>query len=80
MERAWDPDPSDTQYLVDYSLLLRDGVDMTPVTDRHVDGLFSVDDWVGTLTAAGFVVSLVDRPLDGDGPTDCVFVCRKAAR
>ena len=77
IEWAWDPDPSDTKYQVEYSLLLRDGATVTSVTDRHVEGLFAIAEWTSVLERAGFAVELVERPLDEDGQTDRVFLCRR---
>jgi hypothetical protein len=55
VEWTWDPDPDDTTYLVDYGFLLRtpDG-EVTMVHDRHVEGLFSRNDWLRLLADAGF--------------------------
>lgn len=77
VEWAWDPDPADSQYQVEYLLLLRDGTEVRTVTDRHVEGLFSMAEWTRILESAGYVVSLVERPLDEDSQTDRVFVCRR---
>ena len=56
LEWAWDPDPSDTTYIVDYAYLLRtpDGA-VRVEHDRHVEGLFSRADWLRLLTETGFV-------------------------
>ena len=77
VEWAWDPDPEDSRYLVDYALLLRDGHEVTAVHDRHVEGLFSIAEWTSVLERAGYKVSLIERPLDEDGQTDRVFLCEK---
>ena len=55
LEWTWDPDPSDTTYVVDYACILRerDGSTRT-VHDRHVEGLFSRSDWLSYLAEAGF--------------------------
>jgi SAM-dependent methyltransferase len=55
LEWAWDPDPTDTTYQVDYAFLLR-GADggVRVAHDRHVEGLFSRADWVRLLADAGF--------------------------
>lgn len=55
LEWVWDPDPADTTYLVEYALVLRerDG-DVRVRHDRHVEGLFATDVWVGALRGAGF--------------------------
>lgn len=73
---AWDPDPSDHTYQVEYALLLRDGLEVRAVHERHVEGLFSRDTWLAVLGSAGYMVSVVDRPL-GDGVTDQTFLCRR---
>ena len=55
LEWAWDPDSSDTTYLVDYAYMLRgrDG-EVRVEHDRHIEGLFSRADWLRLLTNAGF--------------------------
>jgi SAM-dependent methyltransferase len=55
LEWVWDPDPGDTEYLVDYAFLLRrrDG-SVRAVQDRHVEGLFARDCWLDLLAGVGF--------------------------
>ena len=55
LEWVWDPDPRDTEYLVDYAFLLRerDG-SVRAVQDRHVEGLFARDRWLDLLASVGF--------------------------
>ena len=77
VEWAWDPDPNDTRYLVEYTFLLRDGDEVSAATDHHVEGLFSIAEWTTVLETAGFAVTLIERPLDEDGQTDRVFLCEK---
>jgi hypothetical protein len=77
VEWAWDPDPSDTRYRVDYALLLRDGSTVTAVHDVHDEGLFPIATWMDVLQSSGYDVTLVERPLDDDGQTDRVFLCKK---
>jgi hypothetical protein len=76
VEWAWDPDPADETYAVEYAFLLRDGTDVKAVHDRHVEGLFARATWVEILTGAGYRVELADRPFD-DTTTDQIFVCRR---
>jgi len=76
VEWAWDPDPTDETYAVEYAFLLRDGRDVRAVHDRHVEGLFARATWLEVLTAAGYEVELVDRPFD-DTTTDSIFLCRR---
>jgi SAM-dependent methyltransferase len=80
VEWAWDPDPNDTRYTVEYTFLLRDGLDVGAAVDRHIEGLFSIDEWTGILESAGYEVSMIERPLDDDDQTDRVFVCRRPGR
>lgn len=55
LEWAWDPDPSDTTYVVDYAYLLRSPDGTTSVEqDRHIEGLFSREEWLRWLIEAGF--------------------------
>jgi SAM-dependent methyltransferase len=55
LEWTWDPDPSDTTYVVDYAYLLREAGGAIRVEhDRHTEGLFARADWLRLLTEAGF--------------------------
>ncbi len=55
LEWAWDPDPADDTYTVEYAFLLRaaDGT-VTVEHDRHVEGLFARDRWLQWFAEAGF--------------------------
>jgi hypothetical protein len=56
LEWAWDPDPSDDTYLVDYAFLLRTGDgSVTVAHDRHVEGLFSRAQWLAWFAEAGIL-------------------------
>ena len=77
VEWAWDPDPADTRYVVEYTFLLRDGQEVAAAHDHHDEGLFSIAEWTSVLERAGYKVSLIERPLDEDGQTDRVFLCRR---
>jgi len=81
LEWTWDPDPTDSTYLVDYAYLLRGPDGSTRVEhDRHVEGLFSRADWLRLLTGAGFDARAV--PFDHSelepGSYE-VFVARKSS-
>jgi SAM-dependent methyltransferase len=54
LEWAWDPDPTDDTYQVEYAFLLRarDGT-VTAAHDRHVEGLFARDRWLRWFAEAG---------------------------
>ena len=55
LEWTWDPDPSDTTYVVDYAYLLRTSDGAVRVEhDRHIEGLFARADWLRLLANAGF--------------------------
>ncbi|HKC52452.1 MAG TPA: class I SAM-dependent methyltransferase [Myxococcota bacterium] len=60
VEWTWDPDPNDTTYSVDYAYLLRSSDGSVHVEhDRHVEGLFSRDDWLRLLALVGFEARVV---------------------
>ena len=55
LEWTSDPDPSDTEYDVDFALLLREGDGTLRVErDHHVEGLFPRAEWLRLLRHAGF--------------------------
>jgi SAM-dependent methyltransferase len=55
LEWTWDPDPRDTQYDVEFSIMLRDDDgSIRREGDRHVEGLFSRREWLSFLRDAGF--------------------------
>lgn len=74
LEWTRDLDPGDTNYEVDFALLL--SVDGEPTRfehDHHVFGLFAEADWLAWLSAAGFEASLVRERLSDDTTLE-VFV------
>jgi SAM-dependent methyltransferase len=55
-----DPDPTDTTYVVDFAILIRDPSGRTRVEhDRHVLGLFARARWLRLLRDVGFKASVV---------------------
>lgn len=76
LEWAWDPDPRDDTYLVEYAYLLREGQEVRAVHDRHVEGLFSKATWLSVLETAGFRVEMAERIIE-PGKVDEIFSCRK---
>lgn len=78
LEWIWDPDPSDTTYVVDYAFLLRSpdgGVHVDH--EQHREGVFPRETWLRLLAEVGFepgrvpfTHTEVERPLD-------VFVGRR---
>ncbi len=77
---AWvyDPDPSDTTYVVDYAYLLREASgEVRAVHDRHVEGLFTRDEWLRWIAEAGFEVERVRIEHAGLEGEYGVFVARR---
>lgn len=55
LEWVTDPEPGDELYTVDYGFVLRERDGSARVEhDRHVEGLFATDVWLGLLAEAGF--------------------------
>lgn len=77
LEWAWDRDPTDDTFAVEYALLLRDGDIVTSAHDRHVEGLFARATWLRILESTGYHVEMIQRPLD-DGAVDEIFLCRRS--
>ncbi len=76
LQWTWDPDPTDTTYLVDYAYLLREEEQpMQCIHDRHVCGLFGRADWLRLLGQVGFraTVRRFEHPDEPPGSTE-VFV------
>lgn len=55
LEWSWDPDPSDSTFVSDYVLTYREPDGQVHVEhDRHVEGLFSREEWMRILRDVGF--------------------------
>jgi len=72
----WDPDPTDDTFITEYIFVMRDGVDVQSVHDRHVSGMFTLATWRRILESEGFEMELMDRPISED-ENDQVFLCTK---
>ena len=60
LEWMWDPDPSDTTYVVDYAYMLREPDGQVHVEhDRHEEGLFAREDWLRIIRDVGFEPAIV---------------------
>ena len=60
LEWSWDPDPSNSTYLVDFAYLFKEeDHSVQCVHDRHVCGLFTRDEWLQFITIVGFEASIV---------------------
>lgn len=72
LEWTWDPDPGDSQYLVDYVYVFRDlDSSVRMEHDRHIEGVFYREEWLQVLRESGFAPrvesvrhSEVEYPLD----------------
>jgi hypothetical protein len=61
--------------LLEHGLLLRDGLAVRAVHDRHTLGVFSRATWHRLLARVGFEVEEIGRPL-GEGRFDDIFLGR----
>jgi SAM-dependent methyltransferase len=75
LEWAWDPDPTDSIYLVEYAFLLRDGHQVQTAHDRHLEGVFSMQTWLELLRGSGYQAEPRERLLEGEDYP--MFVCRR---
>ena len=77
LEWAWDPDPADTMYIVDFAYLLRDETGAVRAEhDRHVCGVFPRNAWRRLLEEAGFRPDVRTTEYDEEGGGE-LFVARK---
>jgi len=60
---TWDPDPSDTEYYVEFAYLLKEGEKFSVSYDHHVLGVFSRDTWLALMKQAGFInLKVIEYP------------------
>ena len=65
LEWSYDPDESDTTYLVEYVYLLSEGGEQVRVEyDRHICGLFSRAEWLRLLSEVGFEATIITDPFE----------------
>ncbi len=76
LEWTWDPDPGDTTYLVEFAYLLREGLAVRAVHDRHVLGLFTRATWRRALADAGFEERAPPRSAAADLGSEVFLVVR----
>lgn len=75
LEWAYDPDPNDSTYNVEYVILVKDAHHHVEVIhDRHVEGLFPKQTWLDLIAAAGFDAEAVPDPI---APGRVLFVGQK---
>jgi SAM-dependent methyltransferase len=77
LEWSYDPDPTDTTFVTDFAMLLREGADDVRVRyDRHVEGIFPRATWLALLEAVGFEsVGVADDAWERE-----LFVARRVMR
>jgi SAM-dependent methyltransferase len=70
----WDPDPSDSTYVVDFAYLFHEiGQPTRSVHEQHIMGLFGHAEWLAQLECAGFQPSV--RPFEhSELPSSSVVV------
>jgi hypothetical protein len=70
METHHDPDPADHSFENVYVFLIREGDDLRVEVDRHLNGVFELDEFLGAMRAAGFDPHAERWELSewGDGP------------
>jgi SAM-dependent methyltransferase len=70
LEWDWDPDPTDTTHTTDFAYLLRDEKgEVRCEYDRHILGLFKCEEWLHTITDAGFQARII-RPERGESESE----------
>lgn len=75
LEWSYDPDPTDTTFVTDFALLVREGADDVRVRhDRHVEGIFPRATWLGLLREVGYLPAIVE-----DAWARELFVARRPA-
>ena len=76
-----DPDPADSTYEVDYAVLLREGDrPVRVVQDSHLEGVFSREEWLRCLRAAGFEAVSAEVVAVPEAPEEwTAFVGRRPA-
>ena len=72
LEWSYDPDDTDTTYITDYAFMLREGNHVTVEHDRHILGIFALDEWLKLLHETGFTARYVRDPFER-----YVFVAQK---
>lgn len=86
LEWSWDPDPTDSSYVVEYAFLLRESGHVRCVHDTHHEGLFEFSTWSRLIQETGFELEILHRQLEGVDPasqdvySDQVFLCRRPWR
>jgi methyltransferase family protein len=59
---SWDPDPSDSTLESLFLYFIRRGGRLEIEEDRHIEGLFSLAEWISLLDEEGFAAESIERP------------------
>lgn len=63
LEWTYDPDPSDSTFVTDFTMVLREEPDTVRVRyDRHVEGLFAEREWLAMLAIVGLPAVVEQDP------------------
>jgi SAM-dependent methyltransferase len=70
METSYDPDPRDHSFESVYVFLIREGRELRVELDRHINGVFELDEFLEAIRSAGFSATAERWELSewGDGP------------
>jgi SAM-dependent methyltransferase len=80
LEWVRDPDAADSTYEVDYVVALRSGdAPLRIVQDRHLEGVFGHDEWLGWLDACGFQARAEQLVFDDGAERVTAFVASRPA-
>jgi len=78
LEWAWDPDPDDSWFLVEYAFVLREADGrVRSVHETHRCGVFDLATWLRLLTEVGFEPETVDEETTEDRVPRTFFVGRR---
>lgn len=78
LEWTWQPEENNAIYFMEFSYLLRDGLRIHAVYDRHTCGLFSLDEWLSAFHTAGLKAKVTQSDIEGDSGTyQSIFIARK---
>lgn len=79
LEWTWDPDPADSQYVVQFAFLLRSADGAVRIEhEQHRFGLFAQREWIEFLTQAGFTARIEPGGDGDDGCSRCFVGVREA--
>jgi SAM-dependent methyltransferase len=78
LEWTYDPDPHDTEVVVEYLFALRrPGHPLEVVHETHREGMFSRDVWIAVLESVGFTVEAVEEVTTEDRRPRELFLARR---